>query len=135
MDKSLQGCKVAILVANGFEEATYVAVQKALQGVCASLTLLSSGQSLVNGWRDGGWSLNFPADAMLSSALAADFDVLVVPGGSRAVVQLQKTEHTKRFVNGFITMMKPMLLVNEALELMTFAGHPLDMDMREAGVR
>lgn len=135
MHKSLHGCKVALLVANGFDEMAYIEVQKILQGSGASLTLVSADKGLVNGWRGTEWGLNFPADHMLSSALAADFDMLVVPGGERCMAKMQGTAHTRRFMNGFLDMFKPVVLVNEAVDLLSFIERSAQFDLQaEAGL-
>ncbi len=118
MDKPLAGKKIAVLVANGFEESEYIAVQKELLGLGASLRILSNIQGLVNGWTGSGWGMNFPVDLQLSEAMAADFDGCFVPSGERSVVKLAQTAHTKRLLNHFIEAGKPVLAVGEGAALL-----------------
>lgn len=122
MQNHLQGLKVAVLVGNGFEEASYMEMHRVWKGSGARLSLVSVNQGLVNSWRGTDWGLNYPADFHLSSALAADFDVLLVLSGRRGIDKLMTTAHTKRFVNGFVNSGKPVVMHNEAVELLAFAG-------------
>jgi protease I len=122
MRKSLTGIKIAILVANGFDQQDFTAVQKTLNTVGASLKVVSPDQGLVNGWEGSGWGHHFPVDQQLASALGADFDILVVPGGQRSMDKLKTTAHTKRFVNSFMTSGKKVALFGDAVGLLAFAG-------------
>lgn len=122
MKKTLQGVKIAVLVANGFSEKDMTLTQQALLHAGASIRLVSMDQGLVNSWNESGWGLNFAADQVLSEALAADYDMLIVPGGQRSVDKLKLTAHTRRFIGGFADAGKPFALFEEALSLLTFAG-------------
>lgn len=120
MRKPLSGEKIAVLVANGFCEKDLTALQRALQPLGAAMRIISMDHGLVNSWDGEGWGLNFAADASLSAALAADFSMLVIPGGSRSVEKLKLTAHTRRFIGGFIDMGKPVLTFGAALDLLVF---------------
>lgn len=122
MKKTLQGVKIAVLVANGFSEKDMTLTQQALLPAGASIRLVSMDQGLVNSWNESGWGLNFAADQVLSEALAADYDMLIVPGGQRSVDKLKLTAHTRRFIGGFADAGKPLALFEEATSLLTFAG-------------
>jgi protease I len=121
MKKPLLGEKIAVLVANGFSEKDLTFTQKALINEGANIRIVSMDNGLVNSWNDLGWGLNFAADQMLSEALAADYDVLIVPGGQRSIDKLKLTAHTRRFVGGFVGMAKPVVLFEEAVDLLMFA--------------
>lgn len=118
LPNSLQGQKIAVLVANGFNERDLTAAQRILQGYGAYLRVISMDQGLVNSWNGTSWGLNFAADSMLNEALAADFSMLLVPGGRRSVDKLKLTAHTRRFVNGFLDAEKPLVMCGEAVELL-----------------
>jgi len=128
MTSSLSGGKAALLVANGFEESQMIEAQKALQKQGISSRIVAMGQGLVNGWTGQGWGLHFAADQSLSQSLAADYDLLIVPGGTRHIEKLKLTEHTRRFVSGFVDQGKPVALCDEALDLLLHLG-------RAAGAR
>ncbi len=122
MNKPLLGEKLAVLVASGFCENDLTAVQRVLQPLGVTMRIISVDNGLVSSWNGDGWGLNFAADSALNSALAADFSMLVVPGGQRSVDKLQLTAHTKRFIGGFIDSGKPVVAVGEALELLELCG-------------
>ena len=89
----------------------------------ADIRIISMDQGLVHSWNNEGWGLNYPADQVLSRAFAVDYDMLVVPGGSRSVEKLEQTAHTRRFIGGFIDTAKPVAIYNDALELLLFSEH------------
>lgn len=121
MQKPLLGRKIAVLVANGFSEKDLTLMQKAMIDSGAGMRVISMDHGLVNSWNGESWGLNFAADDALSQALSADFDALIVPGGQRSIDKLELTAHTRRFINGFIDMQKPVVLFEEALELLLFS--------------
>ena len=123
MTKALQGRKVAALVANGFSEKDLIAMQKGIIAGGGDVRVISMDQGLVNSWNegDGQWGLNFAVDSKLSEALAADFDMLIVPGGKRSMQKLQLTAHTRRFIGGFIDSGKPAVFMDKGLELLLFS--------------
>lgn len=121
MSKSLSGMKIAILVSNGFNQQDMTETQKVMNSLGVSLKLISPDQGLVNGWEGTGWGHHFAVDQQLSTALGADFDVLVVPGGQRSLDKLKTTAHTRRFVSSFVTAQKPVVMFNDAIDLLGYA--------------
>lgn len=110
-----------MLVANGFSEKDLTFTQKTLLNAGATIRMISMDQGLVNSWNDLGWGLNFATDQVLAEALAADYDMLIVPGGQRSIDKLKLTAHTRRFVGGFVNMNKPVAFFEEAVDLLIFA--------------
>lgn len=117
----LSGQKIAILVANGFSEQDFIAMQRMGQKAGAKMTLVSMTPGLVNSWSGEGFGLNFPVDALLREALAADFDALVIPGGSNSIDKLKDSAHTKRIINGFMNAGKPVVALGESVALFVTA--------------
>ncbi len=120
-NKVLSGVKIAILVANGFDEADMTESQRALLAAGATLKVVSVDQGLVNGWQGRGWGHHFAVDLPLSAALAADFTMLVIPGGSRSLEKLKLTAHTRRFIGGFMAANKAVAVFGDAVRLLAFA--------------
>jgi protease I len=116
--KSLIGQKIAILAANGFDEADMIAAQRALVAAGATMRLVSSDNGLVNGWDGKGWGHNFPVDAALNTALGVDYDGLVIVGGQRSFDKLKMTAHTKRFIGSFMLAQKPVVAFGEAADVL-----------------
>lgn len=121
MHKPLTGQKIAILVANGFDEVDMTHAQRALAGLGASLKIISTENGLVNSWTGTSWGHHFPSDANVSTVLAADYDGLYVPGGQRSVSKLKDNAHCRRITRGFFDAGKPMMFLGCAVELLAAA--------------
>lgn len=118
MRKPLLAEKVAVLVANGFNEQDMTAAQRALVAAGANVRIIAMDNGLVNSWNGESWGLHFAADGMLNAALAADFSMLVIPGGHRSMEKLKLTAHTRRFISGFLDADKPLALFGDAIDLL-----------------
>ena len=112
----------AILVANGFNELEMTAFQRAILDAGGTPHLISVETSLVNGWRGNNWGLNHPVGKTISDALAADYDLLVIPSGERSHDKLKTTAHTKRFIGGFMMAYKPVMAIGASVKLMAEQG-------------
>lgn len=121
MSKTFVGDKIAILVANGFTEQDLTHTQRALQAKGANTRIIGMDNGLVNSWTGDAWGHHFAADCALNTALAADYDMLIIPGGRRSVEKLKLTAHTRRFLGGFMDAGKPVAIFDDAVELLTFA--------------
>jgi protease I len=122
MQKPLAGITAAILVANGFNEIEMTTFQRALLEAGASPKLISVESSLAHGWQNSGWGHYHPVDKPLSDALAADYDMLIIPGGHRGHEKLKQTAHTRRFVGGFMMGYKPVLALSDAVKMLAEVG-------------
>lgn len=118
--KALYGQRIAILVANGFSEQDLIRTQRVVQAMGGDTRIVSMDQGLVNSWNGTTWGLNFAADQALNTSLAADYEILIVPGGERSAEKLKLTAHTRRFMNGFLATGKPVIAANEAVDLLSF---------------
>lgn len=124
MSKPLSGQKIAILVANGFDETDMTHAQRALAASGATLHLVSTENGLVNSWvcttqnPAGTWGHHFPTDANVSTVLAADYDCLYVPGGRRSIDKLKDNAHCRRIARSFFDAGKPILMLGCAVELL-----------------
>lgn len=121
MSHSLAGKKIALLIANGFNQADMTSAQRALIAKGANVRIVSPETGLVNGWDNTSWGHNFAVDESLGTALGADFDMVVVPGGERSVNKLKLTAHSKRFLGSFMNAGKPVAIMGDALALMIFS--------------
>ncbi len=121
-DKPLKGENIAILVASGFNESDMAESVRALADTGAKITLLSVDAGLVQGWTGTGWGHYHAVETPLSSALAADFSMLLVPGGQRSLDKLKTSAHTTRFVKGFLTYGNPVAFFGDAVQLLAHVG-------------
>lgn len=127
MMKPLTGTKIAVLVANGFEEKSFLAAQKLMLEMGATIRIISTNQGLVNGWDGDAWGHNYAVDAPLNTALGVDFDAVILPGGERSNEKLKMTAHTRRFIGSFMAANKPTIVMGDAVTLM---GHAEQLDGR-----
>ncbi len=86
-DKKLNGQKIAILVADGFEQVEMTEPRKALEAAGAKTDLVSPDGSEVRGMNHHEKGDKFPADRDLKKVSARDYDALLLPGGVMRPVQ------------------------------------------------
>jgi protease I len=115
---NLSGKTIAIMVASGFDETGFIAIQRAMMQAGAKLRIISRDAGLTNAWNGTGWGMSYPADSTLSTALAIDYDGLIVPAGKRHIDTLQNEAHAKRVLRAFLREDTPVLLQGEATALL-----------------
>lgn len=118
-EQMLAGKNIAILVANGFEEVEMTEPQRALLKAGAKPKVISPEQGLVNGWHGAAWGHYFPTDRHVGEVLAADFDLLVLPGGDRSVAKLAGNPHTRRIIGSFVDAGKGIAAFGKGVELLS----------------
>jgi protease I len=111
MNKRLDGKKVAILVADGFEQVEMTEPRKALEEAGAETVLISPAQGKVKGWQHTEWGDEFAVDVPLTSADADDFDALVLPGGVMNPDKLRRNTTALDFVRSFGDAGKPIAAI------------------------
>ena len=122
LENTLVGKKVAILVANGFEESHMTDLHKTLVEAGALVKIVSPEKGVVNSWHDGNWGHFFPSNAHLPTSMSHHFDAIIVPGGTRHVNRLSTNPQTARFMRGFMEDNKPVALFDEASKIIAFDG-------------
>lgn len=120
--KPLAGKKIAIMVANGFDEIEFTEPQKQLIEAGANVKTVSRANGLVNGWYEGAWGHFYPVDGDLAETLAIDFDGLVIPGGTRNVEKLASDPHGVRILNAFLRADMPICLIGDATSMLATVG-------------
>jgi protease I len=145
MEKRLAGKKVAILVANGFEQVELTEPKKALEAAGATTEIVSPADREVQGWNHDEKADSFPVAMPLSQARSDDYDALLLPGGSRNPDQLRMLTRAVEFVDGFVATGKPIaaichapwtLIETGALRGKTITSWPsLKTDLINAGAR
>lgn len=108
MAKSLEGKKVAILAAEGFEQSELSEPRRALDEAGATTRVLSLAPGRVRAWHRRDWGAEFPVDAPLEESRPEEFDALLVPGGVMSPDHLRQDEHAVRFVRHFLETGKPI---------------------------
>ncbi|WP_031470855.1 type 1 glutamine amidotransferase domain-containing protein [Sciscionella sediminilitoris] len=108
MTDELYGRRVALLAADGVEQAEYEQPREAVEQAGASVRLLSvhGGEiQAMNGDIDKGERLR--VDAVVSDVSADDLDALVLPGGTINPDRLRVDPGAVEFVRSFVSSGKP----------------------------
>jgi len=111
MKPTLKGKKVAILVADGFEQIELVEPKKALEEAGAETRIVSPARSTVQGWNHFHPADRFPVDIALDAARAEEFDALLLPGGVANPDELRTIARAVRFVREFFDADKPVAAI------------------------
>lgn len=111
------GKTVGLMVASGFDEATFIAIQKAMLAANAKLKIISRDAGLTNAWNGTGWGMSYPVDSTLSTTLAVDYDALIIPQGDRHIEKLSTEVHAKRILRAFIREDMPVLILADAIKI------------------
>ena len=111
MDQKLSNHKVAILVADGFEQVELTEPRKALDEAGATTEIVSPAQGKVKGWKHDHWGDEFPVDKALKQARADEYDALLLPGGVMNPDTLRWNEDAVTFVRRFFEAGKPVAAI------------------------
>lgn len=111
MSKKLEGKRVAILVANGFEQVELTGPRQALQDAGAKTDIVSPEKKEVKGFKHTEWGDTFPVDLALDRAKAKDYDALVLPGGVMNPDKLRANPEAVDFVRDFFEQHKPVAAI------------------------
>ncbi len=143
MPKELAGCRVAILVENGFEQVEMTEPRKALDAAGAKTVLISPAGQRVKGWNFHQWGDEFSVDMPLDKAAPEEFDALLQPGGVMSPDKLRMNPRAVQFFRAFFDARQPvaaichgpwMLVEADVARGRTITSWPsLRTDIRNAG--
>jgi protease I len=121
-DRQLEGLKVAILVSDLFEQPELAEPKRALEQAGARTEIVSDHGPEVHGMHHDKPGDAFKVDRDLASADPADYDALVLPGGTMNADQLRMVEGAQRFVQAFEAARKPIGVICHGPWLLVSAG-------------
>lgn len=140
----LKGKKVAILVADGFEQIELTEPRKALDEAGAKTSIVSPSKGKVKGWKHTDWGDEMPVDVPLGQARADEFDALLLPGGVMNPDHLRRKPEVQRFVKAFFDAGKPVAAICHGPWTLIDAGvargrkmtsyETIQTDLKNAGV-
>ena len=110
-DERLSGLKIAILVADGFEQVELTEPQQALERAGARTQIVSPAQGKVKGWNHTEWGDQLAVDMPLDRANPGDYDALLLPGGVMNPDKLRMNQTAVRFVRAFFDAGKPVAAI------------------------
>jgi len=145
MQQRLDGCRVAILVTDGFEQVEMTEPRKALDEAGAQTDLIAPEKSEVQGMNHDEKGSKFPVNILLSEASASEYDALLLPGGVANPDKLRTIPQAVQFVKEFAKNGKPiaaichgpwMLVEADLVKGRKLTSWPsLQTDIRNAGGR
>jgi protease I len=141
--QNLDKLRVAILVAEGFEEVEMTEPRKALDAAGAQTRIVSPENGKVVSFVHHDKSKAYPVDVPLDAARPEDFDALLLPGGALNPDTLRTLPKAVAFVKSFFEAGKPVaaichapwtLIEADVVRGRTLTSWPsLQTDLRNAG--
>jgi protease I len=138
-----EGLHVAILAADGVEEAEIVKPLEALRKEGAHVDVISLQDKPIQAVRHMDKGARIPTDRRLQDARPEEFDALVLPGGAVNADALRTLPDVQNFVRSFDEAGKPIAVICHAPWLLASAGllrgrtltsyHTIQDDVRNAG--
>jgi protease I len=104
----LNGKRVAILVAEGFEQSEMVEPRKALEEAGASTFVVSPARDEVQAWKHFDKGDRFKVDVEPEQARPEEYDALLLPGGVANPDQLRTNPKAVQFAKRFFESGKPV---------------------------
>lgn len=111
MGKKLKGLRVAVLAADGFEQAELTGPVKKLKGEGAQVELISLHPGSIRGMNLLLPGKQVDVDATLLAVKAADYDALLLPGGFVSPDLLRQSELAREFVRDFERLERPIAVI------------------------
>lgn len=108
MNTPLQHRRVAILAADGFEQAELEEPMIALEEAGARVSIVSPHGGTIQGMHHADKGEQFDVDLLLEDARVEDFDALLLPGGLMNPDELRATPAAVDFVRAFGAAGKPI---------------------------
>jgi protease I len=111
METKLDGKKVAILVADGFEKEELASPKEALEDAGAETQIVSPAEKKVKSWDETDWGSKYKVDVPLAEANSEDFDALLLPGGVMNPDHLRLEPKAIQFIREFFEAGKPVAAI------------------------
>lgn len=135
--------KIAILVADGFEQVELTKPKQAFEEAGAQAHIISPNSDRVQGWNHFDKADYFDVDIALENADPSNYDALLLPGGVANPDQLRTEDKAIQFIKSFVDAGKPIaaichgpwtLIEAKAVQGRTVTSWPsLKTDLENAG--
>jgi protease I len=111
MENKLSDMRVAILVADGFEQSEFEKPMEALKKQGAIVDIVSLKKGTIRSWKDKDWGDEFEATVDIHDVTSTDYSALVLPGGVINPDTLRANEEAVSFVKDFLEEEKPVAAI------------------------
>ena len=142
-EKKLDGCRVAIIATDLFEEAELIEPRKALDQAGAKTTVIAPHSGEIQAVQHDKKTQKVHVDQTLEVAQSADYDAVLLPGGAMNADALRMEKKAQQFVRDFDREGKPIAVICHGPWLLVSAGltrgrhmtsyHTIQDDLRNAG--
>lgn len=141
--QKLDGKKIIIISANGFEQSELMEPLRLFKEAGAEVHVVSMQPGEVRGWDHTDWGKSVPVDKTIDDARPEDYDALMIPGGQINPDLLRVEPKVVAFVKAFHDSGKPMGAICHAPWVLIEAGvvkgrkmtayHSIRTDLKNAG--
>ena len=145
MARKLDGKKVAILVADGFEQVEMTKPREALDEAGAQAKIVSLKPGKIQGMYHADKGDKFDVDLTVKDARPEQFDALMIPGGLFNPDALRMDQNALEFARHFFREHKPVAAICHGPQVLISADlvrgrkmtswPAIQVDMRNAGAR
>ena len=145
MARKLEGKKVAILVADGFEQVEMTKPRNALDEAGADTKIVSLKSGRIQGMYHADRADKFDVDLTIKDARPEEFDALMIPGGLFNPDALRSNEDALEFARHFFRQHKPVAAICHGPQVLISANlvrgrkmtswPAIQVDMRNAGAQ
>src|SRR5689334_13118059 len=111
MAEQLNGQRIAVLAARGFEQEELVEPVQALKSAGAQVEVVSPDDGTVRAWNHTDWGTEVPVDVRLDDATPESYDGLVLPGGVMNPDRLRTNAKAVAFVRQMFDDGKPIAVI------------------------
>lgn len=122
MSNALNGCKVAVLAVDGFEQAELVEPKRALAEAGATVHVISAKPGKIQGFRHFDKGDQVDVDTTFDDAVANDYDAVVLPGGVVNGDAIRLLPKAQAFVKAADSAKKPIAVICHGTWLPVSAG-------------
>ena len=145
MARKLDGKKVAILVADGFEQVEMTKPREALNEAGAETKIVSLKPGKIQGMHHADKGDEFDVDLTVKDARSEEFDALMIPGGLLNPDAVRTDQNALEFARHFFREHKPVAATCHGPQVLISADlvrgrkmtswPAIQVDMRNAGAR
>jgi protease I len=122
MASTLNGCKVAVLAVDGFEQAELAEPKRALAEAGATVHVISAKPGKIQGFRHVDKGDSVEVDATFDQARSDDYDAVVLPGGVVNGDAIRLLPQAQAFVKAADAARKPIAVICHGTWLPVSAG-------------
>jgi protease I len=122
MTSTLNGCKVAVLAVDGFEQAELSEPKRALAEAGATVHVISAKPGKIQGFRHVDKGDAVEVDSTFDQARADDYDAVVLPGGVVNGDAIRLLAQAQAFVKAADSGRKPIAVICHGTWLLVSAG-------------